>query len=65
LLARLDELVPKPVAVAPAPSAETIRLLGAGEEKLDAELSEIFLTEATEVLAAVAAEPCPVRSGSG
>ncbi len=40
-------------APAPAPSAETIRLLEAGEEKLDAELLEIYLTEAEEVLQTV------------
>ena len=53
LLARLDELAPEPASVAPVPSAETMRLLGVGEAKLDAELSEIFLTEAGEVLATV------------
>ena len=53
LLARLDELAPEPASVAPGPSAETMRLLGVGEAKLDAELSEIFLTEAGEVLATV------------
>ncbi len=53
LLATLEDLAPKRVQEAPAPSAETIRLLDAGEEKLDAELSEIFLTEADEVLATV------------
>ncbi|MBK9608347.1 MAG: Hpt domain-containing protein [Betaproteobacteria bacterium] len=53
LLARLDELAPEPATVAPGPSAETMRLLGVGEAKLDAELGEIFLTEAGEVLATV------------
>lgn len=53
LLATLEELTPEPASVAPAPSAETMRLLGVGEAKLDAELSEIFLTEAGEVLATV------------
>ncbi|MEO8134626.1 MAG: Hpt domain-containing protein, partial [Betaproteobacteria bacterium] len=53
LLARLDELAPESASVAPAPSEETIRLLAAGEEKLDAELGEIFLIEAKEVLSAV------------
>jgi chemosensory pili system protein ChpA (sensor histidine kinase/response regulator) len=55
LLARLDALTAKPEAPAtPAPSAETIALLHAGEATLDAELSEIFLAEAAEVLAAIA-----------
>jgi chemosensory pili system protein ChpA (sensor histidine kinase/response regulator) len=54
LLSILEDLAPKPVTAAPAPSAETIRLLDAGEEKLDAELSEIFLAEAHEVLESVA-----------
>jgi chemosensory pili system protein ChpA (sensor histidine kinase/response regulator) len=53
LLAALDELTPEQASLAPAPSAETMRLLGVGESKLDAELSEIFLTEAGEVLATV------------
>ena len=53
LLARLDELAPQTVSSAPEPSAETIRLLGVSEAKLDDELSVIFLTEAGEVLAAV------------
>ena len=53
LLARLDDLAPQPQSVAPEPSAETMRLLGVGEAKFDDELSEIFLTEAGEVLAMV------------
>ncbi len=57
-MAKLTEAI-KEIAVvemaapAPAPSAETMRLLEAGEEKLDAELLEIYLTEAEEVLQAV------------
>lgn len=53
LLSRLDELAPQPLTATPEPSAETVRLLAVGEAKLDAELSDIFLTEAGEVLTAV------------
>ncbi|MEP7083218.1 MAG: Hpt domain-containing protein, partial [Betaproteobacteria bacterium] len=53
LLARLDQLAPQPLTATPEPSAETVRLMAVGEAKLDAELSDIFLTEAGEVLAAV------------
>ena len=53
LLSTLDVLALSPVSAAPAPSAETMRLLGVGESMFDAELSEIFLTEAGEVLATV------------
>jgi len=43
------------VAPAPAPSQETIRLLGTAEADLDRELLEIYLTEAGEVLDTVTA----------
>ncbi|MCL2021030.1 MAG: Hpt domain-containing protein [Betaproteobacteria bacterium] len=39
--------------VLPQPSAETMQLVEAGEEELDAELLEIFLEEAQEVLATI------------
>ncbi|HET7775748.1 MAG TPA: Hpt domain-containing protein, partial [Azospira sp.] len=41
------------VAVAPTPSAETIKLTQASEEELDAELLAIFLEEAQEVLGTI------------
>jgi chemosensory pili system protein ChpA (sensor histidine kinase/response regulator) len=44
----------KAAAPAPPPSEETMRLLSASGEKLDAELLEIYLTEADEVLDTVA-----------
>ncbi len=43
---------PKPIE-APAPSAETSRLVDASKEDLDAELLSIFLEEANEVLATI------------
>jgi chemosensory pili system protein ChpA (sensor histidine kinase/response regulator) len=65
VFACLDRLVGQPPAEAPAPSAETIRLLDVGAEKLDAELSDIFLTEAAEVLATIAEnrEACEADAG--
>ncbi len=50
------ELRPEPpvaVVEAPAPSAETTRMMEASEEDLDAELLGIFLEEANEVLATI------------
>ncbi|MGC3962292.1 MAG: Hpt domain-containing protein [Rhodocyclaceae bacterium] len=41
-------------AIAPQPSAEAARLMSASTEELDAELLEIFLEEAQEVLATLA-----------
>ena len=41
-------------APTPAPSAETMRLMEVSEDKLDAELLEIYLAEAEEVLQTVA-----------
>ena len=57
-VAKLTEAI-KEIAVvpeaapAPAPSAETMRLMEVSAEKLDAELLEIYLTEAEEVLQTV------------
>jgi chemosensory pili system protein ChpA (sensor histidine kinase/response regulator) len=50
------ELPPEPVVApveAPAPSADTTRMMEASEEDLDAELLGIFLEEAKEVLATI------------
>jgi chemosensory pili system protein ChpA (sensor histidine kinase/response regulator) len=50
------EIQPEPPVVpveAPAPSAETTRMMEASEEDLDAELLGIFLEEANEVLATI------------
>ncbi len=49
-----DSSVARPVAESPSPSAETIELAQAGHEAIDAELLEIFLEEAKEVLASMA-----------
>ncbi|MGE5387136.1 MAG: Hpt domain-containing protein [Betaproteobacteria bacterium] len=47
----------KPTAAeAPAPSAETLKLAEASHEEIDAELLEIFLEEAHEVVGAIATE---------
>ncbi len=47
----------KPTAAdAPAPSAETLKLAEASHEEIDAELLEIFLEEAQEVVGTVATE---------
>jgi len=45
--------LPAVAVAAPAPSAETERMMEASEEDLDAELLGIFLEEATEVLATI------------
>ncbi len=45
-----------PVVEAPAPTAETIKLAQASHEEIDAELLEIFLEEAQEVLSTIASE---------
>ena len=50
VLATLDHLTLELPAEAPAPSAETRRLLAAGDAKFDLELSDIFVTEAKQVL---------------
>ncbi len=49
-------------APAPAPSEETMRLLETDASMFDAELLEIYLTEADEVLDAIAASGAQLRS---
>jgi chemosensory pili system protein ChpA (sensor histidine kinase/response regulator) len=49
-------------AQAPAPSEETMRLLGTAAAELDAELLDIYLTEASEVLDTVAANAEQLRA---
>ena len=53
VLATLDDLTLELPAEAPAPSDETRRLLEAGDATFDLELSDIFVTEAGTVLAAI------------
>jgi len=48
-----EALAPISVAPVPQPSAETMQLVAADAEELDAELLEIFLEEAQEVLATI------------
>ena len=51
----IAKLAPQ-VSEAPAPSAETLKLVQASEEELEAEFLEIFLEEANEVLASMQEE---------
>ena len=53
VLATLDDMTLELPAEAPAPSDETKRLLEAGDATFDLELSDIFVTEAGAVLAAI------------
>ena len=50
LAARVDEIAESGAAPAPAISEETQRLLATDASALDAELLDIYLTEADEVL---------------
>lgn len=52
----LTTTLKSPVVEAPAPTAETIKLAQASHEEIDAELLEIFLEEAQEVLATITSE---------
>jgi chemosensory pili system protein ChpA (sensor histidine kinase/response regulator) len=49
-------------APAPAPSEETIRLLETDASQFDAELLDIYLTEADEVLDAIAASAVELKT---
>lgn len=59
--ALLASAAPEPAAP-PAPSADTTRLAESSEEEIDAELLEIFLQEAHEVLATIGDHVEPARA---
>ena len=62
--ALLANATPEPAAP-PAPSADTTRLAESTEEEIDAELLEIFLQEAHEVLATIGDNIEPARNNPG